>query len=174
MNEPLSPALSPEGRGSHPTIDIEMRINGAAVPVRVEPRELLIDVLRDRLELRGTKRSCDIGVCGACTVLVDGMPATSCSTLACDADGREVTTIEGLGGPGALDPVQQAFVEHGALQCGFCTSGMVLAVKSLLAQNPNPTEEEVRHYLRGNICRCTGYVKIIEAVLDLANTGDRP
>ena len=157
-----------------PTIDIEVRVNGKAVPLSIEPRELLIDVLRDRLDLPGTKRSCDIGVCGACTVLVDGMPATSCSTLACDADGREVTTIEGLGGPGALDPVQQAFLAHGALQCGFCTPGMVLAVKSLLAHNPHPTEEDVRHYLRGNLCRCTGYVKIIEAVLDLANKGVRP
>ncbi|HYC36601.1 MAG TPA: (2Fe-2S)-binding protein [Usitatibacter sp.] len=157
-----------------PMIDVELRVNGRPVPLTLEPRELLVDVLRDRLDLPGTKRSCDIGVCGACTVLIDGMPATSCSMLACDADGREITTIEGVGGAGNLDPVQQAFLEHGALQCGFCTPGMVLAVKSLLAQNPHPTEEEVRHYLRGNLCRCTGYVKIIEAVLDLAKRGDRP
>jgi carbon-monoxide dehydrogenase small subunit len=152
-----------------PTIDIEFGLNGQRVAARLEPRELLIDVLRDRYGLRGTKRSCDIGVCGACTVLMDGMPATSCSTLACDADGRDVTTIEGLAIAGELDPVQRAFIEHGALQCGFCTPGMVLAVKALLAINARPTEEEVRHFLRGNLCRCTGYVKIIEAVMDLVN-----
>ena len=150
-----------------PRIDIAFTLNGREVAMTVEPRELLIDVLRDAHGLRGAKRSCDIGVCGACTVLVDGHPATSCSTLACDVDGRSVTTIEGLAHAGELDPVQQAFIAHGALQCGFCTPGMVLAVKSLLAENPAPTEEEVRHYLRGNLCRCTGYVKIIEAVMDL-------
>ena len=153
-----------------PMVDIAFRLNGEPVSAQIEPRELLIDVLRERHGLRGAKRSCDIGVCGACTVLVDGMPATSCSMLACDVDGREVTTIEGLARDGELDPVQQAFVEHGAMQCGFCTPGMVLAVKSLLAENPAPSEDEVRHYLRGNLCRCTGYVKIIEAVMTLANT----
>ena len=158
----------------HPLMDVRLRVNGAEVPMRIEPRELLVDVLRDRMGLKGAKRSCDIGVCGACTVLVDGLPATSCSTLACDVDAREVTTIEGLAGEGELDPVQRAFVQHGALQCGFCTPGMVLAVKSLLARNPHPTEAQIRHWLHGNLCRCTGYVKIIEAVLDLANRGDRP
>ena len=118
---------------------------------------------RARHGLKGAKRSCDIGVCGACTVLVDGMPATSCSTLACDVDGREVTTIEGLASDGELDPVQAAF------QCGFCTPGMILAVKALLAMHGAPSEEEVRHFLRGNLCRCTGYVKIVEAVMDLVN-----
>src|SRR5690606_30608654 len=115
-----------------PVLDIAFRLNGEAVAARVEPRELLIDVLRERYGLRGAKRSCDIGVCGACTVLVDGLPATSCSMLACDVDGREVTTIEGLAHDGRLDPVQQAFVAHGAMQCGYCTPGMVLAVKALL------------------------------------------
>ena len=152
----------------HPVIDIELRVNGAAMPMRIEPRELLIDVLRDRAGLRGAKRSCDIGVCGACTVLVDGLPATSCSTLACDADEREVTTIEGVARDGELSPVQQAFVKHGALQCGFCTPGMVLAATALLRLNEKPTEGEIRHFLRGNICRCTGYIKIIEAVKSLA------
>lgn len=154
-----------------PMTDLEFTLNGERVAMRIEPRELLIDVLRERRGLKGTKRSCDIGVCGACTVLIEGMPATSCSTLACDADGRDVTTIEGLARGGELDAVQRAFIEHGALQCGFCTPGMVLAVKSLLASNPHPAEEEVRHYLHGNLCRCTGYVKIIEAVMDLANRG---
>jgi carbon-monoxide dehydrogenase small subunit len=151
-----------------PTTELSFVLNGEPALATVEPRELLIDVLREKFGLTGAKRSCDIGVCGACTVLVDGLPASSCSMLAVDAEGREVTTIEGLGTPQALDPVQQAFIEHGAMQCGFCTPGMVLAVKALLALNASPTEEEIRHFLRGNLCRCTGYVKIIEAVVDLA------
>ncbi|MBE0616187.1 MAG: (2Fe-2S)-binding protein [Burkholderiales bacterium] len=151
-----------------PTLDIAFVLNGVRVSATVEPRELLIDVLREKFELSGTKRSCDIGVCGACTVLIDGLPASSCSMIAADVDGREVLTIEGLGTPQGLDPIQQAFVAHGALQCGFCTPGMVLAVKGLLALNASPTEDEIRHFLRGNLCRCTGYVKIIEAVVDLA------
>ena len=151
-----------------PVIPLRLVLNGRPESAEVEPRELLIDVLRSRFGLTGTKRSCDVEVCGACTVLVDGLPVSSCTTLAADAEGREVTTIEGVSGNGQLDPVQRAFVEHGAMQCGYCTPGMVLAVKSLLAQDPHPSEEKVRHYLRGNICRCTGYVKIIEAVMDLA------
>lgn len=153
------------------SIDLAFTLNGEPAGARIEPRELLVDVLREQFSLRGAKRSCDLGACGACTVLVDGLPASSCSTLAADMDGRSVVTIEGLGTPEALDPVQQAFVDHGAMQCGFCTPGMVLAVKALLSANPSPTEDEVRHYLRGNVCRCTGYVKIIEAVLDLAARG---
>ena len=152
----------------YPVIPLNLVLNGRQESAEVEPRELLIDVLRSRFGLTGTKRSCDVEVCGACTVLVDGLPVSSCTTLAADAEGRQVTTIEGLSGNGQLDPVQRAFVEHGAMQCGYCTPGMVLAVKSLLAQDPHPSEEKVRHYLRGNICRCTGYVKIIEAVMDLA------
>jgi carbon-monoxide dehydrogenase small subunit len=153
---------------NYPVIEIAVTLNGENRSAEVEPRELLIDVLRNHFCLTGTKRSCDVEVCGACTVLVDGLPVSSCTTLAADVDGGEVLTIEGLSDKGQLDPVQRAFVEHGALQCGFCTPGMVLAVKSLLAQHPNPSEETIRHYLRGNICRCTGYVKIIEAVKDLA------
>ena len=152
-------------------IEVAFTLNGEPAVASFEPRELLIDVLREKFGLRGAKRSCDLGVCGACTVLVDGLPVSSCSTLAADVAGRSVLTIEGLGTPQALDPVQQAFIEHGAMQCGFCTPGMVLAVKSLLAAEPSPTEEQVRHYLRGNVCRCTGYVKIIEAVMDLAKRG---
>lgn len=151
------------------SIDLAFTLNGEPAGARIEPRELLVDVLREQFSLRGTKRSCDLGACGACTVLVDGLPASSCSTLAADMEGRSVVTIEGLGTAKSLDPVQQAFVDHGAMQCGFCTPGMVLAVKALLSANPSPTEDEVRHYLRGNVCRCTGYVKIIEAVLDLAS-----
>lgn len=153
---------------AYPVIEIAVELNGESRTACVEPRELLIDVLRNKFCLTGTKRSCDVEVCGACTVLVDGLPTSSCTTLAADVDGRRVQTIEGLSDQGRLDPVQRAFVEHGAMQCGFCTPGMVLAVKSLLAQHPNPSEETIRHYLRGNICRCTGYVKIIEAVKDLA------
>lgn len=152
-------------------IDLAFTLNNAQASARIEPRELLIDVLREHFGLRGTKRSCDLGVCGACTVLVDGLPVSSCSTLAADVAGRSVLTIEGLGTPQALDPIQQAFIEHGAMQCGFCTPGMVLAVKALLASEPSPTDAQVRHYLRGNVCRCTGYVKIVEAVMDLANRG---
>ncbi len=151
------------------SIDLAFTLNGEPAGARIEPRELLVDVLREQFGLRGTKRSCDLGACGACTVLVDRLPASSCSTLAADVEGRSVVTIEGLGTAKSLDPVQQAFVDHGAMQCGFCTPGMVLAVKALLSANPSPTEDEVRHYLRGNVCRCTGYVKIIEAVLDLAS-----
>jgi carbon-monoxide dehydrogenase small subunit len=151
-----------------PTMDLAFTVNGVARRLDVEPRELLIDVLRERLDLTGTKRSCDVEVCGACTVLVDGTPVSSCTTLAVEAEGREVLTIEGVGAGDALDRVQQAFVDHGALQCGFCTPGMVLAVKALLAAHPAPGEAEIRHFLRGNICRCTGYVKILEAVRSLA------
>ncbi len=150
------------------TIEVAFSLNTKPASASFEPRELLIDVLREKFGLRGAKRSCDLGVCGACTVLVDGLPCSSCSTLAADVAGRKVTTIEGLGTPQALDPIQQAFIDHGALQCGFCTPGMVLAVKALLASNESPTEDEVRHYLHGNVCRCTGYVKIIEAVMGLA------
>ena len=151
-----------------PLMRVDMTLNGSAASVDVEPSELLIDVLRDRLRLKGTKRSCDVQVCGACTVLIDGLPASSCTTLCADVHERSITTIEGIAKEGKLDPVQRAFIVHGALQCGFCTPGMILAVKSLLALDPHPSEETIRHYLRGNICRCTGYVKIIETVKDLA------
>jgi carbon-monoxide dehydrogenase small subunit len=151
-----------------PYIPISLELNGQPRQAVVEPRELLIDVLRHNFCLTGAKRSCDVEVCGACTVLVDDLPVSSCTTLAADVDGKRVTTIEGLSGEGRLDPVQRAFVEHGAMQCGFCTPGMVLAVKSLLQQHPQPSDEQIRHYLRGNICRCTGYVKIIEAIKDVA------
>ena len=153
-----------------PMLDIGFVVNGKPVALSIEPRELLIDVLRQYLKLTGTKRSCDVGVCGACTVLVDDRPATACSMLAADVDGRTVTTIEGLANEEGLHPIQAAFVEHGAMQCGFCTPGMVLAVKALLLENPAPSEAEIRHHLSGNICRCTGYVKIIEAVLDVSRS----
>jgi len=146
---------------------LSFTLNGRAVEVDVEPSDLLIDVLRDRLGLKGTKRSCDVEVCGACTVLVNGLPVSSCTTLAADADGQTVLTIEGVAQGGHLDRVQRAFVEHAGMQCGFCTPGMVLATTALLNVNPKPDEAEIRHFLRGNICRCTGYIKILEAVKSL-------
>jgi carbon-monoxide dehydrogenase medium subunit len=176
-----TPAPRPPAAGPVASCEVAATVNGGAVRLTVEPRELLVDVLRDRLGLRGVKRSCDVQVCGACTVLVDGAPVSSCTTLAVAVDGRDVLTIEGLAGAGSglagagsglagagLDPVQQAFVDHGALQCGFCTPGMILAVKALLREIPRPSDAESRHYLRGNLCRCTGYVKILEAVRSLA------
>lgn len=156
-----------------PVMPLAFALNGRSVVADVEPRELLIDVLRGRFGLTGTKRSCDVEICGACTVLVDGLPVSSCTTLAVDVEGRSVTTIEGLSAAGELDPVQRAFVEHGAMQCGFCTPGMVLAVKALLALEDRPDDEAIRNYLRGNLCRCTGYVKILEAVKDLVQRQHR-
>lgn len=149
------------------TVEISLSINGAERTISVESCELLIDVLRNHLNLKGAKRSCDVEVCGACTALVDGLPVSSCTTLAVDVDGRSVVTIEGLQTHEGLSRVQQAFVDHSAVQCGFCTPGMVLATTALLEINPSPSEEEIRHFLRGNICRCTGYIKILEAVKSL-------
>jgi len=148
-------------------ITIRFELNGHEQEIEVNPFDLLIDVLRDRLNLKGTKRSCDVEVCGACTVLRDGLPISSCTTLAVDVDRTSILTVEGVG-KAKLSDVQQAFISHGALQCGFCTPGMILAVTALLNEDPHPSETRIRHYLRGNICRCTGYVKIIEAVKSLA------
>lgn len=148
-------------------VAIAFELNRQPRRMHVEPCDLLVDVLRDRLGLKGVKRSCDVEVCGACTVLVDGLPASSCTMLAVDIDGRSVRTIEGVGEAGELSRVQQAFVDHGAIQCGFCTPGFVLATTALLEMHPTPTDAEIQHFLRGNICRCTGYVKIMEAVKSL-------
>jgi carbon-monoxide dehydrogenase small subunit len=140
-------------------------VNGRPVALEVPAHGLLLDVLRERLGLKGAKRSCDMQVCGACTVLVDGAPVSSCTYLAVEADGAEVLTVEGLGDGDTLDPLQEAFIEHGAVQCGFCTSGMLMSARALLAEDPTPTRERVAHYLRGNLCRCTGYGKVIEAIV---------
>ena len=147
---------------------IELRINGEVREVVVEPRTTLLHVLREDLSLTGAKEGCNAGDCGACTVLMDGRPVSSCLTLAIEAQGKEILTIEGLDQEGRLHPLQQAFIDHYAVQCGFCTPGMILSAKSLLDRNPRPTEEEVREAISGNLCRCTGYVKIVEAILAAA------
>ena len=150
------------------TLPISFTLNGKLQELDVEPHELLLDVIRDRLGLTGAKRSCDVQVCGACTLLVDGRPVSACTTLAFEVRGRSVMTIEGLAENSKLHPLQQAFIEHGGFQCGFCTPGMILAAKALLDQNPRPTEEELKHFMHGNICRCTGYKKIIESIMAAA------
>jgi aerobic-type carbon monoxide dehydrogenase small subunit (CoxS/CutS family) len=139
-------------------------VNGQEHDVIIEPHMLLIDVLRDRLGLTGTKYACGAGDCGACTVLIDGSPAFSCLTLAVTAKGKSIVTIEGMAEAGRLHPLQQAFVDHGAVQCGFCTPGMILSAKALLDENQEPTRQEIKTALAGNLCRCTGYVKIVDAV----------
>jgi carbon-monoxide dehydrogenase small subunit len=145
-----------------------MRLNGQAVAVEVKPSAMLIEVLRDQLDLIGSKKACGRGECGACTVLLEGKAITSCITPALKAMNKEVVTIEGLAVNGALHPLQECFVEYGAVQCGFCTPGMILSAKALLDEKPHPTEQEVRVGISGNICRCTGYAKIVQAVLAAA------
>jgi aerobic carbon-monoxide dehydrogenase small subunit len=149
---------------------ITVSVNGQEHAVEVEPRQLLVYFLREQLGLTGTNVGCDTSSCGACTVLVDGESVKSCTMLAAQADGREVTTIEGLAENGELHAMQQAFHEHHALQCGYCTPGMVLAAVSLLAETPQPTEQDVRLALEGNLCRCTGYHNIVKAVLAAAES----
>ena len=149
-------------------IPVDLRVNGRAVHLDVEAETLLADALRINLGLTGTRIGCDTSQCGSCTVHVDGRAVKSCTLLAVQAGGSEITTIEGLGSPSALHPMQAAFREHHALQCGFCTAGMIMAAVDLLASNPNPTEAEVRAGLVGNICRCTGYHNIVAAVLACA------
>ena len=141
-----------------------MNVNGKEYEILVKPSATLLDVLRDQLGLTGTKEGCGVGECGACTVLVDGETVNACLILALEAEGKTVTTIEGLADGGKLHPIQEAFVDAGGLQCGFCTPGMILSAKALLDRNPDPTDEEIRKGLEGNFCRCTGYTKIIDSV----------
>jgi carbon-monoxide dehydrogenase small subunit len=149
---------------------VSTRINGEDIEFLCEPRQSLLEVLRDELDLTGTKEGCNNGNCGACTVLVDGRPVDSCCVLAVEVDGREVRTIEGIANPdGSLHPLQQSFLEQAALQCGICTPGFIVQSWALLDKNPRPSEDQVRHWLAGNLCRCTGYDKIIRAVLDAAD-----
>jgi aerobic carbon-monoxide dehydrogenase small subunit len=145
-------------------VQVTMKVNGEEVTREVEPRLLLVHFLRDTLALTGTHWGCDTSNCGACAVVVDGEPVKSCTMLAAMAGGHAVTTIEGLEHDGQLDPVQQGFIEEHGLQCGFCTPGMILTARALLDRNPNPTEEEIREAISGQICRCTGYVNIVKAV----------
>ena len=150
-------------------IHVSTTVNGDAHEFLCDPRETLLDALRDRLELTGSKEGCGTGDCGACTVLLDGRPVCSCLVLAAEAKGREVDTVEGMADGEDLHPLQRKFIEHAALQCGICTPGILVAAKALLERNPDPNETEVRYWLAGNLCRCTGYDKIIRAVLDAAS-----
>jgi carbon-monoxide dehydrogenase small subunit len=147
---------------------VSVKINGSEYTRVVKANTLLVNFLREDLDLIGTKKGCELGDCGCCTVMLDGKPVNSCLVLALDVDGHEVTTIEGIQHGDELDIVQEKFIEHAAYQCGFCTSGMIVSSRALLNENPSPTEHEVREAIAGNLCRCTGYVNIVEAVLDAA------
>ena len=144
---------------------VTLQINGESYELAIEPKKTLLEVLREDLGLTGTKEVCDLGTCGACTVLLDNKPVLSCLTLAVACKGKEIITIEGLRKGETLHPLQNSFIQKGAIQCGMCTPGMILSAKALLDENPQPTELEVRRAIAGNLCRCTGYVKIVEAIL---------
>jgi len=144
---------------------INLKVNGEEHEIEIEPNRLLLQVLRDNLGLTGTKEGCSIGVCGACSVIIDGRLVSSCLTLAAGCGGKNIETIEGLANDGKLHPLQQAFIEYGGFQCGICTPGQIMAAKALLDENPNPSEDEVKEWMSGNLCRCTGYYKILEAVM---------
>jgi len=147
---------------------VQLTVNGEEHDVVIRPNQTLVEVLRENLELTGTKEGCGEGACGTCTVLLNGKPVRSCLTLAVEAQGKEIVTIEGLVSNGQLHPVQKAFIEHGAIQCGFCTPAMILTAKALLDESPKPTEEEARWAISGVVCRCTGYAKIVEAIMAAA------
>lgn len=163
------------GTAPQQVMPIRLTVNGHEHEVQVEPHETLIELIRDRLGLTGTKKSCDMQVCGACTVLLDDLPVSACTLLAFEARNRSLLTIEGLAQGDTLHPIQEAFIACSGFQCGFCTPGMILATKALLDDNPHPTVAEIKHYMRGNLCRCTGYKRILEAVQTatqrLASTG---
>ncbi len=153
---------------------ITINVNGEEHDIEIEPNRLLLHVLRDDLGLTGTKEGCSIGVCGACSVIIDGRLVSSCLTLAAGCHGKEISTIEGLAKEGQLHPLQQAFIEYGGFQCGICTPGQIMAAKALLDENPNPSEDEVREWMSGNLCRCTGYYKILESVMAVVNNKISP
>jgi len=144
--------------------EINLTVNKQSYRLSVPPHRTLLEIIREDLGLTGTKEGCSLGECGACTVLMDGKAVNSCLVLAAEADGKAITTVEGLADGDKLHPIQQAFVDHGGLQCGFCTPGMILSAKALLDKNPHPTEEEIKQGIAGNLCRCTGYAKIIESI----------
>jgi carbon-monoxide dehydrogenase small subunit len=152
---------------------VKLTVNGKLYELSVPPWETLVEVIRDDLGLTGTKEGCGLGECGACTVIMDGRAVNSCLVLAAEADGKQITTIEGLVDGDKLHPIQQAFVDHGGLQCGFCTPGMIMSAKALLDENPTPSEEEIRKAIAGNLCRCTGYTKIIESIKAAKNNGGK-
>lgn len=149
---------------------IQLRINGESYDLLVEPRNTLLRVLREELGFTGTKKGCETGDCGACTVLLNGRPVNACLVLAVEANGMEITTIEGLAKGNELHPLQEAFIEYGAVQCGFCTPGMILVAKALLHEKSNPSETDVKRAISGNLCRCTGYVKIVKAIMAVAKS----
>ena len=149
-------------------VEIEFTINNEKRGLSVKPNDLLINIIRNDLFLTGSKYGCGIGECGACTVLLNGEPVLSCLTLAATVDGKEITTIEGLAEGDKLHPMQKSFLENAAVQCGFCTPGMILTATALLKENPNPTEDEIKDYMRGNLCRCTGYIQIVKAIISCA------
>ena len=151
---------------------VTLTVNGQTEKLTLAPHRTLLDVLREDLGLTGAKRGCEAGECGACTVILNGKPVNSCLVLAVELDGAEVLTVEGLGGPEGLDTLQQAFVDNFALQCGYCTPGMILMGKALLAQNPHPSEDEVKEFISGNLCRCTGYENIVKAIMAVAAGGE--
>jgi carbon-monoxide dehydrogenase small subunit len=148
--------------------ELKFTVNGQPYDVFVSPKTLLVEVIREQLGLTGTKRACNSSSCGACTVIMDGVSVKSCSVLALQANGREIMTVEGLAKDGKYDPIQKAFLDHGAYQCGFCTPGMLMSSKALFMQNPKPTKMEIKEALDGNLCRCTGYNSIIRALMDVA------
>ncbi len=143
---------------------IKLKVNGDFYEVAIDPSKTLLEVLREDIGFTGAKKACDDGSCGTCTVIMDGKPVLSCLVLALDAQGRDILTIEGLAKGRELHPLQESFVQHGAIQCGFCTPGMILSAKAMLDENPNPTDEEIKRGISGNLCRCTGYTKIVEAI----------
>jgi len=162
------PGEEPEVNCRMKKVEIKFTINGKKRSLSVKPNDLLINIIRNDLFLTGSKYGCGIGECGACTVLINGEPVLSCLTLAVTADGKEITTIEGLAKGNELHPMQIAFLKNAAVQCGFCTPSMILTATALLKENPNPTEDEIRDYIRGNICRCTGYIQIVKAIEECA------
>ena len=153
-------------------VHVQTQINGDSIEFLCEPRQSMLEVLRDDLDLTGAKEGCNNGNCGACTIMVEGRPVNSCCMLGVEAEGNNIETIEGVASPEGLHPLQQKFLEHAALQCGICTPGFIMNAKALLESNPNPTEKEVRFWLAGTLCRCTGYDTIVRAVLDAADTGE--
>ena len=150
---------------------VTLQVNGETHTLSVKPNLTLLDLLRGKLGLTGTKKGCELGDCGACTVMLNGKTVNSCLVLAVEAEGKEVLTIEGVSSGPVLHPIQQAFIDHGAIQCGYCTPGMILSAKALLDRNPAPTEEEVKEAIGGNLCRCTGYIQIVEAIMAAAGQG---